>query len=673
MAKRSSTNSLAVESDQRPSGATERSPSAVRHFDLQRAAVEHSPDSVLVLDGKGTVLYANRPLPGMREGAILGSSILESMPSSWRSTVSECLQRVVETGRASRFEVELKDPSGRARILESRVSPIQPNGEVSLVVVNTTDVSDRRELESKLRISAERYRFLTDTITDVIWTMDLDQRITYVSPSIRPLTSYSVEEMHMMELREILAPESFALVREILLEELRLEYQPDLEPSRARTVDLKLVRKDGSTVWCEARMSFLRDHRGRPKGVLGVARDISSWREAQEALVATEDRLRRAQRLEAVGQLAGGVAHDFNNLLTVIIGNVELILKELTSGDVLRAQADEISKAADRAAALTRQLLAFSRKQLMMPKVLNLNAVVEDMASMLRGLIGENIELRLDLYPALARVKADPSQIELVLVNLAVNARDAMSEGGRLVIETGNAHLDPRQGESDFTVVEGPYVMLAITDSGKGIDPSDQAKIFEPFFTTKEVGKGTGLGLSTVYGIVKQSGGYIWVTSRPAQGCRFEIYLPRIEADYPVQQQSDEQRHRAVGRETVLLVEDEDSVRALSRRILEDAGYQVVEAPRAGVALEVLEDDAQALDLLVTDVIMPGMSGARLSERAAAMRPNLPVLFMSGHSEEMLTRQAGLDSSTNLLQKPFTPEALMAKVREVLDLASDPA
>jgi PAS domain S-box-containing protein len=519
---------------------------------------------------------------------------------------------------------------------------------------------------AQLRVDAKRYRFLTETISDVIWTMDLDQRITYTSPSIEPLTGYTVEEMKQMELREILAPESFALAREILLEELRLEYQPDLESSPSRTLDLNLVRKNGSTLWCEAKMGFLRDEGGRPTGVLGLARDISDWREAQEALVESEERLRRAQRLEAVGQLSGGIAHDFNNLLTVILGNIELMLHELPTEGGLHNHAREINHAAERAAALTRQLLAFSRKQMMMPEILDLNQVIGEMKDMLTGLMGEGIDVSFDLQPSLAKIKVDPSQIELVLVNLALNARDAMVDTGRLVIETANARLDSAQISEETEVEDGPYVLLAVTDSGTGIDPDVQAKIFEPFFSTKGVGRGTGLGLSTVYGIVKQSQGYIWVTSRPQQGCRFEIYLPVHEA--PIVEESDNLRGErdTVHSPTVLVVEDEDSVRTLTRRVLENRGLTVLEASRAGLAMEILEDTHQRIDLLLTDVIMPGMSGTQLAREAAELRPELEILFMSGHHEEMLNQRAGIEISQKLLRKPFTPAQLLAAIDQSL-------
>ena len=520
--------------------------------------------------------------------------------------------------------------------------------------------------ERRIRLDAQRYRFLSETIADVIWTMDLNQHITYASPSILSLTGYTVEEVQRMELREILAPESFALAREILLEELRLEYQTDHEPSHTRTLDLNLVRRDGSTLWCEAKMSFLRDEVGRPEGVLGVARDITSWREAQDALAASEERLQQAQRLEAVGQLAGGIAHDFNNLLTVIIGNAELMLSELTADDPLRGQTADIRRAADRAAGLTRQLLAFSRKQMMLPKLLDLNHVVEEIDAMIRGLVGENIEIAMDLYPALAQIRADPSQIELVLVNLAVNARDAMPQGGRLVIETANAQLDADRSRGEFDVVEGPYVLLAVTDSGIGIELEDQDKIFEPFFTTKEVGKGTGLGLATVYGIVKQSGGYIFVSSRPQRGTRFEIYLPAVvtagsSTDEGSLPESDPRQA-----ETILVVEDEPGVRALTRRVLEEHGYAVLEAPGGATALEVLRDRDLQIDLLLSDVIMPGMSGTRLAAAARELRPDLAVLFMSGHNEEMLDRHDGIEGDAPLIVKPFSPEDLLDRVGRTL-------
>ena len=632
-------------------------------------ALESLPHVVFVLDREWRILFANGSFPGIKRRALVGESIFDSVPESWHQILDNNLIQALSSGEAKRFEVEVSGPRDFSTHLECRLKVTPKDHEPAAVVLSFSDLGPRNESEAELRIDAERYRFLTETVSDIIWTMDLEQRITYVSSSITPVVGYQVEEVQSMALSELLAPESFALARETLLEELRLDSDPGDNSSRTRTLDLKLVRKDGSTIWCEARMSLLRDNRGKPAGILGVARDISSWREAQEALVESEERLRRAQRLEAVGQLAGGIAHDFNNLLTVIIGNVELMLKELPPGDLLLSHADEVSKAADRAASLTRQLLAFSRKQMMVPKVLDLNNVVRDIATMLRGLLGENVDLKTSLYPALGPVKADPSQIELALVNLAVNARDAMPEGGIVVVETANAHLDPSYGGGEFTVVEGPYVMLAVTDDGKGIEPEQQDKIFEPFFTTKEVGKGTGLGLSTVYGIVKQSNGYIWLHSRSDQGTRFEIYLPRVEVEQAREALPKQCEQQANGDERILLVEDEPSVRSLTKRILKSKGYQVDEASCGDKALEILADESRIYDLVVSDVIMPGMSGATLAQHAAELRPRLKVLFISGHSDDMLTRHGRLDSPANFLEKPFTSDGLSRKVREVLDSA----
>jgi len=529
------------------------------------------------------------------------------------------------------------------------------------------DISERRRAEEQLRQSEERYLLLTESIADVIWTMDLDQQITYVSPSVRRLLGYHPDELPGVDLSRLLAAGSFPMARDTLLEELRFEKEVEAGLSRTRTLDLELLHKNGDPLWCEVKMTLLRDEQRLPKGVLGVARDISSWKDAQEALVESEERLRRAQRLEAVGQLAGGIAHDFNNLLTVIIGNVELMARELSPRDELRGQFDEVSKAARRAASLTRQLLAFSRKQMMVPEVLTFNTIVCDMSNMLRRLVGENIELETELEPELDWVKADPSQLELVLVNLAVNARDAMPDGGRLTIETANETLDPSYSDGNYDVIEGPYSMLAVTDTGRGIPTHDQSRIFEPFFTTKDVGKGTGLGLSTVYGIVKQSGGYIWVDSEPNKGTRFRIYLPRIDKaglqDRPVA----EQMGQTSGTETILLVEDEDGVRALASKILENIGYRVISAANGDQALGILDGMQDPLHLLLTDVIMPGMSGAKLAEEALGARPDLKVLFVSGHSDDVLTHHGELDPETNFLEKPFTPDALANKVRQVLD------
>jgi PAS domain S-box-containing protein len=392
---------------------------------------------------------------------------------------------------------------------------------------------------------------------------------------------------------------------------------------------------------------------------------------AEEALHASEEQLRQSQKLEAVGQLAGGVAHDFNNLLTVINGYSDLLLRKLNQGDPLRLNIEEIKKAGERAASLTRQLLAFSRRQVLQPKVLKLNAVVSDVDKMLRRLIGEDIDLLTVLEPSLGQIKADPGQIEQVILNLAVNARDAMPQGGKLTIETRNVHLDNQYARKHLSIRPGHYVMLAVSDTGCGMDSETQAHMFEPFFTTKGQGKGTGLGLSTVYGIVKQSGGNIWVYSEVGKGTTFKVYLPRIDEVVESEEARDTPGELPQGRETVLLTEDEEQVRRMTRVILEMSGYQVLEAKSGDEALSIYKQHEGQIDLVMTDVVMPQMSGRELARNLETLHPGIKVLYMSGYTDDAIVRHGLLDQEIVFLQKPFTPDALTRKVREVLDAARE--
>src|SRR6267143_1512385 len=393
---------------------------------------------------------------------------------------------------------------------------------------------------------------------------------------------------------------------------------------------------------------------------LVLARDVSAQRQLEE-------QLRQSQKMEAVGQLAGGIAHDFNNLLTAILGSTQLLLHNTPAGDPRREDAEEIRHAGLRAAELTRQLLAFSRRQVLAPKVLDLNAVVANMDRMLRRLLGEDVELATSLEPAAGAVNADPGQLEQVLLNLAVNARDAMPGGGRLSIGTTRFTLHEEHVERRHRMPAGDYVCLVVADTGVGMDETTQAHLFEPFFTTKAVGKGTGLGLATVYGIVKQSGGYIWVYSEPGHGTTVKIYLPRVpgvaEAPVPVT----EPKPVRGGDETVLLVEDAAPVRTLARRSLEARGYRVLEAPDGPSALALSASHGGGLDILVTDVVMPGMSGRELAERLAPQRPSMKVLYTSGYTDDTMVRQGVLTAGVAFLQKPFVPDTLARKVRDVLD------
>src|SRR5438105_8556730 len=410
-----------------------------------------------------------------------------------------------------------------------------------------------------------------------------------------------------------------------------------------------------------------------PKALTSVASALAvgiERKRAEEALRQSEERLRQAQKMEAVGRLAGGVAHDFNNLLTVITSYSDLLLEDLGPADPKRDDVQQIRKAAEGAAALTRQLLAFSRQQVLQPKALDLKATVAGTEKLLKRLIGEDIQLTTFLAPDLGVVKADPGQIEQIISNLAVNARDAMPSGGRLTIEAANVDMDETYVRGHAPAGPGRYVMLALSDTGIGMDQQTKARIFEPFFTTKEPGKGTGLGLATVYGIVKQSGGFIWVYSEPAHGTSFKVYLPRVaEPAEPAEPAATATAtaEPTGGTETVLVVEDAASVRMVTRQVLERVGYVVLEAPNGETALRLAAKHHGPIQLLLTDVVMPGLSGRQLAEQLAKLRPDMKVLYTSGYADHAIVHHGILDSGIAYLQKPFTPEALGRRVRQVLD------
>jgi signal transduction histidine kinase/CheY-like chemotaxis protein len=418
-----------------------------------------------------------------------------------------------------------------------------------------------------------------------------------------------------------------------------------------------------------------RERRTRMEAESIAERALRDLYEKQQALQkeiddrrGLEEKFRQVQKMEAVGRLAGGVTHDFNNLLTVIIGTSELILAEFQQDPSTRGLIEEVRRAGERAAALTRQLLAFSRKQVLAPVVLNLNALVIDLERMLGRTLGEDIQVTLALEPAPHLIKADRGQIEQVLMNLVFNARDAMPEGGTLVIETRNVDLSESDVQSRAEIQPGPYALLVVTDTGSGMDAHTMAHLFEPFFTTKGAGKGTGLGLATVYGIVKQSGGYIYVESAPGRGTTFKIYLPQAEETLAEGWKPDNDTTLARGgTETILLVEDERAVRSLARRVLQARGYTVLEAENGDEAFFLCEQYAWPVHLILTDVILPKMTGRLVAERLKLLRPALKLLFMSGYADDALSHHGVLDAGTALLQKPFTPNGLARKVREVLD------
>lgn len=439
------------------------------------------------------------------------------------------------------------------------------------------------------------------------------------------------------------------------------------------TFERSYRRKDGTTLPVLIEERLLRDERGQILGIRSAVEDITERRQTQEALRRSEEQLRQWQRVEAIGRLAGGVAHDFNNLLMTIKGCSELLLNAFDRRDPRREEVEEILKAADRATSLTRQLLAFGRRQVLQPQLLNLNSVVMNMDKMMRRLIGEDIQLVTILDKELWSVKVDPGMIEQVIMNLAVNSRDAMPHGGKLILETSNVIHDEEYASSHVSVKPGHYVMLAVSDNGCGMDKETQSHLFEPFFTTKEKGKGTGLGLSTVYGIIKQSGGNIWPYSEAGQGTTFKIYLPRADKMASMYKPRSRPATAPGGTETILLVEDEEAVRAMVSRILQNKGYTLLEASNGNEAIQICQQYEGPIHLMVTDVIMPQMSGRELAERLAPILPEMKVLYMSGYPDNTIVQHGVLEAGTAFLQKPFTLNALELKVREVLDSARAPS
>jgi PAS domain S-box-containing protein len=423
------------------------------------------------------------------------------------------------------------------------------------------------------------------------------------------------------------------------------------------------VKKDGTKINVALTLAPIKNLDGQVVGVSSVARDVTESKDL-------EDMLRQAQKMEAMGQLAGGVAHDFNNLLGVILGYTGLILDRLSPDDPNHKGIEEIQKAGDRAALLTRQLLAFSRKQVLQPKVLDLNTVVAGTEKLLRRLIGEHIELLVVLSPALGLVKADAGQLEQIIMNLAVNARDAMPAGGQLTIETSNVELSEEYVAQHPSTRPGPYVMLAVTDTGCGMDVKTKAHMFEPFFTTKEIGKGTGLGLSTVYGIVKQTGGSIWVSSDLGIGTAFKIYLPAVNALLEIVSPNDKVEKVASGSQTILIVEDDAALLQVIHQSLEAVGYMILAAHSPAEAIRISESYPGPIHLMVADVIMPGMNGTQLATHLSAPRPEMKVLYVSGYTDDTIVRHGVLEPGLAFLQKPFSPKTLARKVGEVLATAS---
>jgi two-component system cell cycle sensor histidine kinase/response regulator CckA len=518
-----------------------------------------------------------------------------------------------------------------------------------VIQCNIRDITAHKRVEEAL----VRLRKAVDASGEVIFMTDREGIITFINPEFTRLYGYTEAEVVGKVTPRVLKGGTM---------------QPQEYDNFWRTILAKRVvkgefvnkTKAGKLVTVESSANPILDEQGKITGFLAIQRDATARKQL-------EDQLRQAQKMEAIGRLAGGVAHDFNNLLTIISGYGQLILEALPEKDPLRTQLTEVLKASERATSLTRQLLAFGRRQVLAPRVLDLNEVIADTEKMLRRLIGEDVEFVTVPGRELGHVKADPGQIEQVILNLAVNARDAMSEGGRLTIETSNVILDEAYADQHVSVQPGPYVMLAVSDTGCGMAPETHARLFEPFFTTKEKGKGTGLGLATVYGIVKQSGGYIWVYSELGQGTTFKVYLPKIQETVEVTPAPLMESPPAGGSETILLVEDDSSVRSLVHAVLESRGYKLLVARNGDDALFLAEQHKGPIHLLLTDVVMPGVSGRELAERLSPFHREMKILFMSGYTDNAIVHHGVLDANVRFLQKPFSPPALANKVRAVLD------
>jgi PAS domain S-box-containing protein len=517
-------------------------------------------------------------------------------------------------------------------------------------------VAERRRVEAALRESEEHYRLIAENTSDLISLFDFDNgwRRVYASPSHQTILGFAPAELIGQPLPDLIHPEDLNRV---------LEQIPQIAAHGTGQVTCRLRHADSSWRWIDVQATIIDRQGGRY--IVAVGRDITERTRLEAQLLA-------AQRMESIGRLAGGVAHDFNNLLTAIMGNLELALDTLPANHIVHEDLVEAQKATNRAADLTRQLLAFARKQPIETRIINVNDLIAEMDKLLRRLIGADIELITQPAPDLAPIKADSSQIEQVIVNLAVNARDAMPGGGKLTIETRNVEIDQDYVQLHIGVAAGMYVLLAISDTGTGMDAETQRQAFEPFFTTKPKGRGTGLGLATCYGIVKQHGGHISAYSEPGHGSTFRVYLPLAGEPLPAQEQRQQPPALPSGTETVLLAEDELAVRVLAARVLRERGYIVLEAGDGDEALRLAHEHSTApIDLLLTDVVMPRVGGRALVEQVSAIQPSIKVLYISGYADHAVIHHGRLDPGVEFLHKPFSPSTLARKVREVLDARRD--
>ncbi len=572
-----------------------------------------------------------------------------------------------QANRSRTIELEAYHKNGGTVWLEITATfSSDAHGKPQGIIAVARDITARKKIELALEESEKRYRMIVENIHEVVLTTDLNLRQSYVSPSCVWLIGYNQEEFMNIPIDRILTPDSFTLAQNTLAEELTSEFSGEpLDPYRSRTVEVEVYHKNGGTVWLEITASFIRDENGKPSGLLMAGRDINARKKAEEEKAKLEEQLLQAQKMESVGRLAGGVAHDFNNMLNVILGYVELSKMKLASGDPVLKDIEEIEKAAGRSRDITSQLLAFSRKQIISPKIINLNELILSIQKTLARVIGEDVHLSFYPQENLWQIKFDPTHIEQILFNLAANARDAMPGGGKLTMETNNVHLDEAFCRDHLGFMPGDYVVLAVSDTGLGIDKENLQYVFEPFFTTKDVGKGTGLGLAMVYGIVKQNGGFINVYSEPGQGTTFKIYMMRnLEMDATVRETKEESA--VFSPAMILVVEDDDMVRGMITQMLKAIGYSVIAAATPEEALSLCEKGDITVDLVITDVVMPVMNGRELRDKLRVARPAIKVLFVSGYSSNVVVHHGILEEGVHFLQKPFSLNDLSRKVSKVL-------
>jgi PAS domain S-box-containing protein len=620
----------------------------------QATAMDSAADGISIIDAQGKHIYVNAAFARMMghesPDSIVGVPWNKIYDSRDVERLERAVRQALEADGKWFGQITLRRRDGTQFPTEMAITSLA-NGVTACVA---HDISARKEAE-KARYDAEnKYRMLVEQVAAISYIAELGfhGEWLYVSPQIETITGYSPDEWlaNSREWTRVVPQEDHDVIRAA---------EDGCIQGERFQADYRIVRKDGSIIWVSDTAVVVAGSDSHPV-MEGIIVDITERK-------VLENQLQQSRRMEAVGRLAGGIAHDFNNLLTIIKGYAELALQRPNSSPELRADVSQIENAAGRATSLVRQLLAFSRRQVLQPKVIDLNSIVVGLEKLLSRLMGEHIKMVTRCAANLGNVKADPAQIEQVIMNLVVNARDAMAKGGTLTVETMNIELDSTYARDHVTVKPGPYVMLAVTDTGIGMSPETVAHIFEPFYTTKDSGGGTGLGLSTVYGIVKQSGGYIWVYSEPAKGTTFKVYLPRVAAQAEVKDEGVKISDARKGTETVLLVEDEEAVRELASIILNANGYVVLSAQSATEAEQFSANHNGEIHLLLTDIMMPGTSGRELARRITARHPRTRVLYMSGYTDNVLAHGGVLEEGVSFLQKPFTPAALAQKVRDVLD------